>query len=113
MSPLAEVPLIVAPILLLVGGILLLKPPKKINNLYGYRTARSMQSQEAWDYAQPKSGKQLIYLGMAYLSTSLLSVVFENIPEVLAVLITLGLLIAGFLSIFIRMERDLKDKFDG
>ena len=27
-------------------------PPKSVNRMYGYRTRRSMASQEAWDYAQ-------------------------------------------------------------
>jgi uncharacterized membrane protein len=27
-------------------------PPKKINTFYGYRTSRSMKSQERWNFAQ-------------------------------------------------------------
>lgn len=30
-------------------------PPNSVNQLYGYRTKRSMASQEAWDYAQVRS----------------------------------------------------------
>lgn len=30
-------------------------PPNSVNRMYGYRTRRSMASQEAWDYAQPRS----------------------------------------------------------
>ena len=30
-------------------------PPNSINRTYGYRTRRSMATQEAWDYAQPRS----------------------------------------------------------
>ncbi|MDA1027671.1 MAG: SdpI family protein [Bacteroidetes bacterium] len=35
-------------------------PPKKINSLYGYRTKRSMASQEAWDFAQLYSGDLMV-----------------------------------------------------
>jgi hypothetical protein len=45
------------PLLFLVGLSLALHrwPPKAINPTYGYRTRRSMATQEAWDYAQPRS----------------------------------------------------------
>lgn len=32
------------------------RPPERINGGYGYRSTRSMQSQEAWDFAQVYSG---------------------------------------------------------
>lgn len=40
-------------ILLFVGLSILFKiyPPKKINSFYGYRTTKSMSSQELWDKA--------------------------------------------------------------
>lgn len=41
------------PAIMLTLGILWKKnPPKNINGFYGYRTPRSMKSQEAWDFAQ-------------------------------------------------------------
>lgn len=40
------------PAIMLIIGILWKKsPPKNINGFYGYRTPRSMKSQEAWDFA--------------------------------------------------------------
>ena len=30
-------------------------PPNSVNRTYGYRTRRSMASQESWEYAQPRS----------------------------------------------------------
>lgn len=33
------------------------RPPKDINCLYGYRTARSSKSQAAWDFAHQKIGR--------------------------------------------------------
>ena len=46
------------PMAMLVNGILhLRRPPKSINWHYGYRTKRSMKSQEAWEFAQQHCGK--------------------------------------------------------
>lgn len=39
------------PLILLLAYIFKRFPPKKINSIYGYRTSRSMRSQEAWDCA--------------------------------------------------------------
>ena len=38
-------------ITLILAGILSKKKPGEINRVVGYRTKRSMESQEAWDYA--------------------------------------------------------------
>ena len=45
------------------GWIFLNKPPKNINGIYGYRTARSMASKEAWDFAHKYMGKLWFRLG--------------------------------------------------
>lgn len=50
-------------IVVLVGIMFLLFPPKKINRLYGYRTKASMKSQEAWDVAQKCSAKMMLVFG--------------------------------------------------
>lgn len=34
-----------------ISLVIYLYPPKKINHMYGYRTRRSMASQEKWDFA--------------------------------------------------------------
>ena len=54
-------------ILLVVGIVFWMCPPKKINGLYGYRTARSRKSQEAWDFAQRYSAKLITMFGLAAL----------------------------------------------
>ena len=40
------------------------RPPKQINDLFGYRTARSRSSQEAWDFAQKYMGQLWFRLGI-------------------------------------------------
>lgn len=54
---------LVGVIFILVGIIMLLFPPKKINFLYGYRTNLSMKTQENWDYSQKYSAKLIMVLG--------------------------------------------------
>ena len=38
-------------VLFLISIIFWKFPPKKINNLYGYRTPKAMQNQQIWDFA--------------------------------------------------------------
>ena len=45
-------------------------PPRRVNGLYGYRTARSMKSQELWDFAQRLCGKLWWRLGWGLLLLS-------------------------------------------
>ena len=41
------------PVMLIqLGNRWLRRPPQRVNGWYGYRTSRSMASQEAWDFAQ-------------------------------------------------------------
>ncbi|MGL6186377.1 MAG: SdpI family protein [Clostridium chrysemydis] len=59
------IPLILIPLLMLaLGVLLLLNPPKTINNFIGYRTKRSKESQKSWDYAQRKLGEGWIILSI-------------------------------------------------
>jgi uncharacterized membrane protein len=43
--------LMLGPMMLVLAFLFKRFPPKKINHWYGYRTPRSMRSQQAWDYA--------------------------------------------------------------
>lgn len=49
--------LLVPALMLIFGRIFMTKPPTTINFGYGYRSSRSMKSQEAWDFAQRYMGK--------------------------------------------------------
>lgn len=109
--PLAFIPLCASPAFIAAGIIMYLKPPKKINQIYGYRTKRSMASQEAWDFSQPLAGKQMVYFGLAYLSTSTSGILFPETKEGLATLITLALMIIGLVLLFRRIEKALEEKF--
>ena len=54
-------------IFLVIGIVFWMYPPKKINEFYGYRTTRSLKSQEAWDFAQRYSAKLMTIFGFAAL----------------------------------------------
>jgi uncharacterized membrane protein len=51
MNKLIFIHLLIGPLMLVLSYIFKRFPPKKINHWYGYRTSRSMRSQEAWDCA--------------------------------------------------------------
>lgn len=54
------------PLAMLGFGVVFLRwPPKEINGVYGYRTARSMASQEAWDFAHAYCGRLWFRMGLA------------------------------------------------
>ncbi len=65
-------------ILTVVGIVLWMYPPKKINEFYGYRTTRSRKSQEAWDFAQRYSAKLLTMFGFAALIVGAAAHLFRN-----------------------------------
>ena len=61
----------ICPLIILVVGIVFwMYPPRKINEFYGYRTTRSRKSQEAWDFAQKYSAKLMTVLGLMALAVA-------------------------------------------
>lgn len=103
--------LILTGVTFLVTGFILFKfPPKKINSLYGYRTASSMISQESWDFSQTYSAKQMMYMGGILVVLSALSLTVRFGVD-FTVLIGLGLVVLGAVWLFLRIERELKSRF--
>lgn len=49
-------------------------PPKKVNNLYGYRTPKAMQNQKIWDFANTIFNQAFLkYSGFGLLAALLLA----------------------------------------
>ncbi len=96
----------------LVGVLLVFFPPKTINGLYGYRTSRSMQSQEAWDFSQKYSSKIMLILGIIYTSLGILSIFLPRIEEITASLISIGIILLGVFIMFFKTEKELAKRFD-
>lgn len=62
------------PILMhIIGIILSKKPPKWINDYYGYRTKRSKMNQKTWDFAQ-------VYIGKIWSRLSLILLLISIVP---------------------------------
>ncbi|WP_297720655.1 SdpI family protein [Intestinimonas sp.] len=64
--------LLIPVVMLLLGRHFLTRPPKTINDLYGYRTARSMKNQSTWDFAHRTCGRLWFRLGLVLLPLSAL-----------------------------------------
>lgn len=105
------------PTLMIVFGLLFLyKPPKTINYLYGYRTKKSMISQESWDYAHQYFGKIWFPLGVIVLILTIVAFIFlynqdEETVGVVGFLIMLVQLTTLMVPTLIT-EKALKRKFD-
>ena len=98
------------PILMLVTGIVFQKhAPKEINGFLGYRTRRSMQSQEAWDYANKRMGEIWLALGVILLVVSIpLTLLFAENGLTIAMIAQVVALIVSIIPV----EVELKAKFD-
>lgn len=98
-----ERPLLVYSIcLFILGGLLFFFPPKKINGIYGYKTASSMSSQEKWDFAQKYTGKIMIIESLIMIIISF----FIDIPEAIIFIF----IIASIVPLLIIVENKLKNK---
>ena len=108
--------LLIPAIMVGIGTRFLKHPPKTINALYGYRTARSMKNQETWNFAHETCGKLWVRLGKLSFLPALLAAALtfgcgiETVSVVSVVVVTIQTL-ALIGSIF-PVERALKRNFD-
>ena len=65
--------LLIPAAMLLLGWCFLTRPPKTINGLYGYRTARSMKNQSTWDFAHRTCGRLWFQLGLILMPISIIA----------------------------------------
>lgn len=85
--------------------------PKERNKIYGYRTIRSMRSQEAWDFAQEYSTDLLLKAAHGLCVISIFSLMVKIGPETGAILGTI-IIILAILVPFYYTERELKRRFE-
>ncbi|TYP76976.1 SdpI family protein [Aquimarina intermedia] len=106
MHPLIIISLSVVGVILIIPIYFLYKPAKKINNLYGYRTPRSMINQKNWDIAQEYFPKKLFWFSLFSVAVLLILSIFISLSA--ALLIAMGLwLISSFVTILLT-EMHLK-----
>ena len=82
-------------------------PPKKINGIYGYRTSRSMKSQDNWDIAQRYSSRLMLKQGLGILAIGGLLIALP-IPDEVSAIISIALLIVSVIVLFVQTEKKLK-----
>lgn len=105
------------PITILINGILYLKKPEKhINWMHGYRTERSMKSQETWEFAQRYFGRMCYYCGIGFTLVTFL-LMFSVFGKPQKVVNTLGNILGVtecilMVCILFPTERALKKKYD-
>lgn len=85
-------------------------PPKKINKIYGYRTPRSMKSQEAWDYANKHSSFLMCLIGI--FTCAVQAVAYLLSDQVTSIIAGGAVLIVSLIFMMIYMEVQLKEQFD-
>lgn len=104
---------LIIPITMIIFGILFIKrPPYRINSVYGYRTRRSMASQEAWDYAHQLCGKAWLGIGGILLCFIIVGkLIIPIMPESLS-LINTGIGIVALISPMPYIERRLMSRFE-
>ena len=94
----------------LLSLILYHNPPKKINHFYGYRTQRTMQNKNCWDFANQLFNLSLVrYSGVSLIVTLLLT--FLN-PSMMSSWIPMGLAILTLLVVVMKTEKGLNKNFD-
>ncbi|WP_424961326.1 SdpI family protein [Ekhidna sp.] len=102
--------LAIGPLLLILSLVFKAFPPKNRNWIYGYRTTRSMKSQESWDASNKHSLQLMIWIGII---TTVLQIILFLLFDPATALITacciMCILLVG--SMFI-IEKYLKENFD-
>lgn len=106
------------PLIMIVFGILFLKkPPKNINELFGYRTTMSMKNIDTWDFAHKYCGRLWLRLGLALMPLSVIAMIFVIGDEESAATAAVGsavcvVQIVALMVSIIPTENALKKTFD-
>jgi Predicted integral membrane protein len=98
--------------MIILGQVFRSMPPKNINHLSGYRTKRSMLSQDTWQYANRRCGYIYFLVGFVFLVFVVISQLFIPISIERLSLINLFIGILVLLIPIPIVEKELKDNFD-
>lgn len=106
--------------LLFIGlGVLMRYTAFDPNPAFGYRTTRSMQSPEAWAYANRKAGSLMAIVGLVGLALSIATAVIDAATPLtttdagfaVASFLYVGIPLVGIVAVIPVVERDLKKLF--
>ncbi|WP_282786501.1 SdpI family protein [Flavobacterium croceum] len=109
MLPFFEISLVVGICFLIAALISYLFPPKKINDLYGYRTAKSKKNIENRNFSQKYSTIKMLEVSIMLILLSFLGYFFKS--EIIHLLLGLTLVFGAVIYIFITTEKALS-KFE-
>ncbi|MFT5752720.1 MAG: putative membrane protein [Flavobacteriales bacterium] len=85
------------------------RPPKKINEMYGYRTRKTMANQDIWDAANKRNAEDLVKYSWVLLLTGVLLWIFQISY---AMIIHLIILLIGLAVAMYSTMRYLNEHFD-
>lgn len=99
-----------------IGTLFRKSPPSRINGVFGYRTKRSMRTQETWDFAHRYFGNLWVKIGLVLLPLSVLPLIFVYGKDI-DLVGTVGGIITGvqiipMIAAIFPTERALKENFD-
>ncbi len=110
---------LLTPAVMIVVGLLFLRAaPKRINMVYGYRTAMSMKNRDTWEFAHRYSGRLWLFCGLALLPVSvavmLLVLAFHGGEGAVSAVgsVTVLVQLAVLVGTIFSTERALKQTFD-
>ncbi len=108
---------LLVPVLITVCGFMMYKrPPKEINDIYGYRTSMSKKNKETWKFAHDYCGRLWIKVGIIMLIVSIIIQIFfinsnnDTIGTMTCILCIIQTII--LVITIIPVERALKQNFD-
>ncbi len=114
----ALVTLILPALMEISGLIMMLHPPKTRNVLFGYRTKRSLLSQETWDFANYYGGTLYVYLGFYIIAVTLMTDIIlkitgagRSIAATAAIVLVLVQALSFIFPVFF-VEAKLRSEFD-
>ena len=102
--------LIIGPLMLVISYIFAKYPPKKINDLYGYRTKRSMRNQNTWDFANRHSTHLMWKVSLLTCVVQAIGVIL--LDEGVALLTATIVLVTTLIYSVYLTEKALKNTFD-
>jgi len=106
-------PQLVGLVMLIAGYIQKASPPKKVNELYGYRTQSSMRNQQTWDLGNSYAAQLMINMGfIAIVIGLLLTRVIDMKHEYFMGVATVVAAIAIAIILRQATENKLKNTFD-
>ncbi|GAA0116634.1 SdpI family protein [Clostridium senegalense] len=97
--------------MIILGKIINTNPPKEINNVCGYRTTRSMESKDAWNYANTLCGKLWFKIGIILFILIVILKLIIPIESQYLSLVNVGIGLVALIMPIPFIEMKLKSKF--